>query len=313
VQVANQLPVGRPVKCPGCKNLYQVGAPGTVGTSPGPLQPLKPNVAPAVPPEEKSQGLRGWFRRIPERMGTMEWKQLLASSFFLFMFGLVPTIFAWSEWRVGETATKEPLAVELAQLETGPAPQNNHLKIGPHVACYFAAIFSYTTRQGERRRVDENTKVDYAFYPIISTSHPRWEEIRKLQEKYQNRKDPPDNIPWPRFSDIRVLVRTDRFRTVGGIPDDDVRNEASVQGLVINKISSLKSEEQKLIRDDFPNINFDKVLILSEGRRPSSGLFALFLLALGLAFWFWLFGMCSVWLFWRGKQLVQRVAGRRKA
>jgi hypothetical protein len=297
VQTTNPLPVGRPVKCPSCKNMYTAGPPGTMGTGPA-LAPRAP--APPVPAGTGKTPPQGFLLRFMDRIGSMAWKTLAASSFFLFMFGVVPLVFAWSEWSVSSTSTVDPLAMDLAELEKGTTPQNNHVKIGPHTGCYFATVSSYTvSKKGARRRPDATTKVDYTYYPIISASHPYYQEVKRIQDKYSKADKVPDDIDWPALSDFRVLVKTTRFRTFGDIPDDDARSDNFVQGMIINRISMVGTEEQRLIRQDFPNIDFNKVLILSEGRRPSSGFFVFFLICLGLFFWFWLFGLAGVWLYCR--------------
>src|SRR5262249_23115044 len=59
--------------------------------------------------------------------------------------------------------------------------------------------------------------------------------------------------------------------------------EKGVQGLVINVVSPLSSKEKDLIRDSFPSINFDKLLILEEGRTPTSALWSTSLIFGGIA------------------------------
>jgi hypothetical protein len=299
VQTASQLPVGRPVKCPGCQKTYAAGAPGTVGTASAAAP--KPNGGAAVaPPGTSRWHPRNWLRACMTGIPRMHWKQLLATCFFLFMFAVVPTVFAWSERQVSSTATVEPLAVDLEQLEKGPVPENNHLKIGSHTACYFDTVYKAVARGKGPKRPDQNTKVDYCFYPIVSTSHPYSQHLRQLEKKFGSADKVPENV-MPRLSELKVLVKTSRFRTVGDIPED-WRTESAVQGLVINQISTLGSEEQKLLRQDFGNIDFSKVLILSEGRRPSSLLFSLFLGLVSVPFWLGLVGVIGLWVFGRVKQ-----------
>jgi hypothetical protein len=299
VQTANPLPAGRPVKCPGCKQMYTAAAPGAV-TTPPPRPPLPvPNV-PAAPgaPAQGPPPARSWFSAFLNRVGSMEVKQVLAACFILFLLAAFPTVFAITEWRVGSTSTAEPLPVELAKLESGSVPENNHLKIGPHTACYFATVYTYTTSKKTRQRPNANTKVDYSFYPILSPAHPYVKQIQKLETKYGDLDKVPDE-EFPDLSDFKVLVKTTRFRKVGDIPDDGLHTEGAVQGLVINRISSLNSEEQNLIKRDFPDIDFNKILILDEGRRPSSGLFSLFLGCCSVPFWFSMAGLFVLWVFCR--------------
>jgi hypothetical protein len=47
-------------------------------------------------------------------------------------------------------------------------------------------------------------------------------------------------------------------------------HQDSVKGLVINRIDSLDSEEEKLIKENFPSLDIDKVLILEQDRTPAS-------------------------------------------
>jgi hypothetical protein len=113
-------------------------------------------------------------------------------------------------------------------------------------------------------------KVDYVFYPIVSASNPDIEELTRLQKQFGNIDKVPDEIALPVPEHFVVLVKTRRFSHVRDIPQDFFRKEESIQGLVINEISSLTSAEKSLINDSFPDLSFDKVLILEDGRRPTS-------------------------------------------
>jgi hypothetical protein len=63
-------------------------------------------------------------------------------------------------------------------------------------------------------------------------------------------------------------VRTGRFDKVSQLPKGVVK-EAKVKGMIVNQISSLGWEEQKLIKESFPKLDFKDVLILQENRKPS--------------------------------------------
>ena len=43
-----------------------------------------------------------------------------------------------------------------------------------------------------------------------------------------------------------------------------------MQGLVVNRISSLDSEEKQLVNQSFPRLDLNKVLILEQDRHPAS-------------------------------------------
>jgi len=95
------------------------------------------------------------------------------------------------------------------------------------------------------------------------------------------------------LDNFRVIVKTSRFDTMRDIPEESLAQEDRVSGLVVNQISSLGRQERDLLRESFPELDFDKLIILAEGREPSSpsqsfgmmsggGVLLLFGLGLGL-------------------------------
>jgi hypothetical protein len=209
---------------------------------------------------------------------------LLGLSLLLAIGGFCLCGFGWTEGKVGAKATVEPVEADLAMLEAeaGKPLDNYHLKIGPHYACYYCTVYSYQTKKGAPRKAEANTKLSYAFYPIVSPSNPDVQDLPALEKKHGGlSKVPEDELTLPtRFV---VLVKTTRFKNVGDLPDDAISHMDSVQGLVINEISSLGSDEKKLIQEEFPDIDFKKVLILEEGRKPFSTTTASLMMFGGLA------------------------------
>ena len=67
-----------------------------------------------------------------------------------------------------------------------------------------------------------------------------------------------------------VIVKTERFKKFGDIPDVPQRHEGQLEGLVINTLRPLGYKEKKLLKEEFPNMDFDKVLVVEENRKPSS-------------------------------------------
>ena len=77
------------------------------------------------------------------------------------------------------------------------------------------------------------------------------------------------------------------------VPVQQIQVSPKVSGMVVNSISSVGWEEQNLLRGAFPDIDFKDILILQEGRKPTSPTFsfgmmggggALMLVGLGLMF-----------------------------
>jgi len=94
----------------------------------------------------------------------------------------------------------------------------------------------------------------------------------------------PSNIPdaeYPEVDTFRVLVKTKRFKTESSIPNG-ISSDDSLKGLVINLIRSMDAEEKKLIKQSFPKVNIDDVIILEDGREPASMMVSLGMIGGGI-------------------------------
>ncbi len=187
----------------------------------------------------------------------------------LIVIGCLLVFIGFREFRVSGGTTAKPAAVDLAALERDEATDNNHVQIGEHVAVYGTAVYEYEESRFAAGEPGPDTKVNHCYYPIISPEHPFIEALNKLVEEHGGLDNLPDEVSFPEIADFAVLVKTRRFKTVGAIPGG-LADEASVQGLVINRIASLGDEEEKLVKESFPSINLETVLILEEGRKPAS-------------------------------------------
>jgi len=171
--------------------------------------------------------------------------------------GAVLAFFGFQEFRVSSGTSSEPLAVNLAELERGEIPSNPHLTIGSHFALYGGCIYEFEQSKYGSGQPSGSSKVTMCYYPIVSAEHPLIQAIANESEDFD-------------FGNLAVVVKTKRFKTFGALPDDILAQENAVQGLLINKIDSLDGEEKKLLQESFPSVDVDKVLILQEGRKPSS-------------------------------------------
>lgn len=76
-------------------------------------------------------------------------------------------------------------------------------------------------------------------------------------------------------------MKTKGFNTVGSIPQDP-RERASVSGLIVNRIKKLKGDERKYLRQSFPTVDLDEVLILEQDRAPKPLVLSLAMIAGGV-------------------------------
>jgi len=160
--------------------------------------------------------------------------------------------YAWRETTVSAGVSATPVDADLAEIERTRTPPDLHLRLGRHVALYNFSVFEYESDRDPGPFLPDGTPVNYCLYPVVSESHPALSE--------EGAESP----------DFAVLVKTERFRVVGAIPGKQDR-EASVEGLVINRIESLDAEEKRLIREGLPGVDLSRVLILEENRTPTSG------------------------------------------
>ncbi len=173
------------------------------------------------------------------------------------------------EYRVGSDASPEPVAIELADLEAGKPLPDNHIRIGLHHCMYNSSVIEYEYDDDNRKTMRSSSPVNWIWSPIISDKHPYMQKIRELEKTYGSLKKTPKGADWPVLKDFVVLLKSESYDTVGDIPDGR-KFYTSVSGLVINRIESLGDDEKSLIRKKFPKIDFDKILIIEHGRKPSS-------------------------------------------
>ena len=206
--------------------------------------------------------------------------------------GGVLAFIGYQEYKVSEGTSKDPVPVSIVKLEFGVDLPNNHIEVGEHAAIYDALIYEYEQSFSDPTGDDPKTKVNFVYYPIVSQSHPLAEKLESLSKR------DPDSIRDEEYEALgkekfKVLVRTGRYDKVGDLPQGGVARLDKVSGMVVNEISSVGWEEQNLLRQAFPDIDFKNILILQEGRKPSSpaasfgmmgGGGALMLVGLGLMF-----------------------------
>jgi len=195
--------------------------------------------------------------------------------------GGVLAFMGFEEYRVSSGATSEPESIDLSGLEAGQDVANTHIRIGLHSAVYAGVVYRWEGDEYSNDGSSPNARVKYAYYPIISRTHPfnvRWDA---LAEKYGSYDDVPETEDFPELTTFSVLVKTERFKTVGTLPEG-ILDETERSGLLIHRIDGLDEEEKILVREGFPQVDFDKLLILEDGRKPSSAFMWMGMMAGGL-------------------------------
>lgn len=183
---------------------------------------------------------------------------------------VVGGVFVWlgyNEYRLSDGATGTAQPIELAEIEAGRIPENAHLEVGPHWRMYQELLFRYQQKWGSDE-VTAETPIEYSYYPILSTSHPFFAELEKSRQAYGGVEQIAEEA-LPTVETFSMLVKTKQFKTVGDLPDSWAEGEP-IQGLVVNRIYKLKKDEAELLTQSFPGIDLANILVLEEGRSPTS-------------------------------------------
>ena len=195
-------------------------------------------------------------------------------------FGAFLIFKGYEEFTLSRSADSTPLALDLSALEAGTFPDNNYLEINEHWAVFPYAVYNYQEEAERRDEPSDAAKVNYLYYPIISETHPFNVAVDELYLQF-----PDGNIPdelVPAFQKPAVLVKSKRFKTIGQIPNEWMPVE-SISGLVINRVARFQPDEPALLLESFPDLDFEQVIVLEDGRKPSSASVAM-LMAGGGAF-----------------------------
>jgi len=168
-------------------------------------------------------------------------------------------------------SSSDPVNVDLVDLEAGESLDDNHVRIGEHCAVFGAAVYEY-----EESRADIGpAKVNHLFYPVIST------------KKMLDLVDGSDAVELEQFS---MMIRTSRFKTVDEADfalEKVAELEGEIEGLVVNQFGEgLDSEEEELIRENFPKLDLDNVVIVSEGHPVPTIWAGLIAMVIGSFFFF---------------------------
>ena len=179
--------------------------------------------------------------------------------------GIALAVFGWMEYQVSKDATSDPQRMDVAEFEKAGAIRNNHVELGPHIRFYGAAVYEAQVPTAGSEPTD-SSKCNYAYIPVMDPNHPVWKRVEELQAKEEAGEDVPDDA-WPDITDFRILIKCKRFKTVGDIPDT-VEGHGPMRGLVVSRVTSLDSDERRLLKESWPDVDFSKIVIIEEDRSP---------------------------------------------
>lgn len=172
----------------------------------------------------------------------------------LIVIGGVLVFLGFQEMRLASAAKPDPQTIKCADLIASGPGENAHVVLTDYVMCDFA--FVYEGQEGGKTWTN-------VWVPVVPLGGEFHQEVLKLVAEGKDL----SNIPMPR--DIRVIVKSSHVENEGALAS--LAGKDTIQGMIVNKISSLGSKEKKILTESYPGVNFDNVYILEHDRTPASG------------------------------------------
>lgn len=183
--------------------------------------------------------------------------------------GLWIVAIGWQEHRIAQVARPEPLDISLADLQQRDASgvaqvtENAHVRFGPCLALYQNTMYSYRKSLIYGGDGGPSTALKDVFVPIVPVDDPMVEVLADPMSPQSRRGLKLSHMKY------KVLLKTDRLERIGDIPREE-RQLNKVQGLIVNDVRPLKSDEEQLIELNFRHLKPAQIIIVEEGRRPLS-------------------------------------------
>ena len=171
-------------------------------------------------------------------------KALLVVLVFLLLGGVGCLVFGLVEYHVATKSKPEPQVLTCAELIANGPRDNLHVRV-----------------------TDYQMRLD-AF--VVSDLGPRWEDAY---------------IPLvplgagPSSKAFRVILSTNEAHTESELVA--LKEQAQIQGMIINSIASLDLQTRRLLQDAYPQVDWGNCWILDHGRKPTQASHALATAAVG--------------------------------
>ena len=177
--------------------------------------------------------------------------------------GVGSIVYTYYELQVSSGATEVPRSVTCQQLIDRGIEDNPHVLVTEVIAGqnYFTRV--KLTKEEKAAGNTANKPWEAVYLPLLpltpelKTRFARGEQV----------------IPPPPAHLVRIILFSCKIKNkeeLGQI----FTPEGAVQGLIVNPVSKLSSETENMLRQAYPGIDLNQVLLLEQGRKPMSQEFA---------------------------------------
>lgn len=156
------------------------------------------------------------------------------------------------DFRLSSASDVEPRQITCAELVANGPGDNAHIVMGEFLLCDFAFVYEEHGKTW--------SKVWVPAVPLGGAFH------LKLLSLLDEQGNLTEDVPMP--TDVKVIIKSSDVSNDREL--SSMAGKDTLQGVVVNKIESLGSEEKKMLKESYPMVDFDDCWILEVGRRPAT-------------------------------------------
>lgn len=171
----------------------------------------------------------------------------------LVIFGGIVIFWGFQEMRLSSGAKSTPQDITCEKLASEGCGDNANVHVTDFIVCDAAYVYQEKKRSGSWSTI---------WVPLL----PKSEETKQYFVSALEAQAKGQTPPMPR--NIKVIVQSSK------VPNESAMNNfaalTDIRGVVVNKISSLGSDERKILQDSYPGVDFNDVYIIEHDREPAS-------------------------------------------
>lgn len=170
----------------------------------------------------------------------------------MFVIGGVLVFFGVQELRLRSATEDQPQSIPCGTLAAEGPGENAHIVLQDFLLCDFAFVYE--------EKGSSWSKVWVPAVPLGGEYHLSLLSQVDGEGRFQGQ------LPLPK--NVNVIVKSSSVSNESEL--DSLANQETLQGVIVNEIESLGSEEKGILKDSYPGVDFDQCWILEVGRKPAS-------------------------------------------
>lgn len=163
--------------------------------------------------------------------------------------GCVLAFFGFKEYKLGQVAKAEPTTITCAALASNGPGENAHVKMSDFL---MSDSMVYEEKNGKWQKV---------WVPAVPMGGEFHKKVLAMIDEDGNLKG---EIPVP--TNIKIILKLNDCRNEADL--DRYADADSIQGIVVNEIESLGSEERGILESSYPGVDFNTCHLIEVGRNP---------------------------------------------